>query len=387
MNIWELVLAGTLAVLIPAPALTCSLCAGNPQTSQTLRHEADQVRLIVYGTLTNPRLNPDPLIGGGWTDLQIEQVLKNDPILAGKKTITVPKYLPVEPDKPVHFLLFCDAANGKLDILTGRPVSGAKMLEYVKAVLVLDVKDRIKALQFYFQHLDSDVPEIAADAYLELAKANDQEIGQLAPTLKPDRLRKLLRDPNTPAERLGLFAYLLGGCGGKSDADLLLSLLNKDSDQTRSAYGGLLAGYIVLQPEAGWKLASKVLADPHRSFPERFAALGTLRFFHGWKPQDNHAPILAAIKAAIEESGLADMAIEDLRRWEWWDLTATILPKYGQKDYEAPLTRRAIVRYALCCPQPAAAKFVAERKKIEPDFVADVADSLEFEKPLKPASK
>ncbi|HLW64887.1 MAG TPA: hypothetical protein VKS79_06160 [Gemmataceae bacterium] len=384
MKYWKLALAGMLAVLLPCPALPCSLCAGNPQTSQTLRHEADQVRLIVYGTLTNPRLNPDPLVGGGWTDLQIEQVLKNDPILAGRKTITIPKYLPVEPGKPVHFLLFCDVANDKLDILTGRPVSGAKMFEYVKAVLGLETKNRTKALQFYFQHLDSGVPEIAADAYLELAKANDQEIGQLAPTLEPSRLRKLLQDPNTPAERLGLFAYLLGGCGGKSDADLLLSLLKKDTDQTRSAYGGLLAGYIVLQPEAGWKLAAKALADPQRSFPERFAVLGTLRFFHGWKPRENHDPILAALKAAINESSLADMAIEDLRRWEWWDLTATILPNYGTKNYAAPLTRRAIVRYALSCPQPAAASFVAERKKAEPDFVADVAESLEIDKPATP---
>jgi hypothetical protein len=136
-----------------------------------------------------------------------------------------------------------------------------------------------------------------------------------------------------------------------------------------------------LQPEAGWKLATKVLADPQRSFPERFAVLGTLRFFHGWKPQENHAPILAALKGAIEESGLADMAVEDLRRWEWWDLTANILAKYGLKNYEAPLTRRAMVRYALTCPQPAAAAFVAERKKAEPDFVADVAESLEFDKP------
>jgi len=76
------------------------------------------------------------------------------------------------------------------------------------------------------------------------------------------------------------------------------------------------------------------------------------------------------------------MAIEDLRRWQWWELTPTVLAQYGKPTHAAPLMKRAIVRYALCCPQPVAAEFVKARRLAEPQLVETVEESLEFEKPL-----
>ena len=44
---------------------------------------------------------------------------------------------------------------------------------------------------------------------------------------------------------------------------------------------------------------------------------------------------------------LADQAIEDLRRWGYWDLTTDVLAQYSKPTHAAPIVRRSIVRYAL----------------------------------------
>jgi hypothetical protein len=77
----------------------------------------------------------------------------------------------------------------------------------------------------------------------------------------------------------------------------------------------------------------------------------------------------------------ADVAIDDLRLLRIYDLTPEVLGLYGRKGYEGQLMRETIVRYALSCPTDATAqKFLAERRKVEPDFVKDVEDSMRFEK-------
>ena len=47
---------------------------------------------------------------------------------------------------------------------------------------------------------------------------------------------------------------------------------------------------------------------------------------------------------------------------------------------DAPIVRQAILRYALSCPKtdPAAATFVAERRKQDPELVKDAEDALRF---------
>src|SRR5689334_15158701 len=110
------VLGGLLGLC--APAAACNLCSMNIQQAQTFRQDAAQARLILYGTLENPRL----VGGNGETDLRIEAVLKPDPFLKGAKVITIPRYVPVDPKEPTRFLVFCDVFNEKLDPYRGVPV-------------------------------------------------------------------------------------------------------------------------------------------------------------------------------------------------------------------------------------------------------------------------
>lgn len=372
--------------LSASPAAACSICNPDMMRSATIRQDAAQAKLIVYGTLANPRLlSKDPTKTDAATDLTIQTVLKSDPSLANKTVLEIPRYLPVDPKNPPKFLVLCDVFKDKdqkqkINPFRGIPLKSPALVDYLKGAMALEGRDSSKVLLYCFDYLEHREPEVASDAFLEFAKATDQEIGQVASKLSPDRLRGWLQNSETPAHRLGLYAVLLGACGGDKDASLLQSMLEKTNERTTNVMDGLLCGYIRLRPRQGWDLAQAILGDGRRSFLERWAVLRTLRFYHGWKPEETKTEVLRGLEAAVTQGDLADLAFEDLRRWKMWDLTRLVLAQYGKKSHDAPIVRRAIVRYALSCPQPEAARFVEERRKHEPDLVNDVNESLQFEK-------
>jgi hypothetical protein len=367
------------AILVGPVAHACTYCDPANQKLQTFRQEARACKFVVIGTLTNPRLVGD----SGFTDLSVDYVVKDDPALAKQKTLTLPRWTLIDAKKPPKMLVFFDVYEGKLDPFRGVTLRGTEMRSYLRGALELDDRDRVKSLLYYFRHLDSADPDVAADAFLEFAKATDQEVGAVGPKLEPAKLRRLLTDPKSPAERLGLFAFLLGACGTKSDADSLAAMANKSDERTAGALGGVLGGLIEIRPETGWKRAIEILEDAKRPYPDKLAVLGTLRFFQAYRPADYRKPVLAGMAAVVTQGDMADMAIEDLRRWKWWDLTNEVLAQFGKPTHAAPLVKNAILRYALCCPEPAAAAFVKEARASNPGWVREIEDSLAFERPRK----
>ncbi|HEX4591387.1 MAG TPA: hypothetical protein VH120_15740 [Gemmataceae bacterium] len=357
----------------------CSLCTPGVNTA-TLRADAANAKLIVYGTLSNPRLNP-ALAGsapdGSATDLAVERVVKADPILAGRKSLTLPRYIPVDPKDPSKFLIFCDVVNGKLDPFRGCPATPA-LVEYLSGAMKMGPNDPATFYAYFGRFLDHADPEIAGDAFREIARAGDADVAAAAKHLEPSRLRKLLADPRTPPERLTLFAYLLGGCGTPADADFLARMLRQPEDRADRAFGGLLAGYIQLRPDDGWRLLLTVISDPRQSFPRRLAALSTVRFFYRSQPAARPRA-LQAVARLVPQGELTDLAVEDLRQWREWELTAEILAQFGKPSHAAPMVRRAIIRYALCCPKAEAKQFVEQLRHSDPQLVREVEESLEFE--------
>jgi hypothetical protein len=89
------------------------------------------------------------------------------------------------------------------------------------------------------------------------------------------------------------------------------------------------------------------------------------------------------MKAGVFESDLADIAVEDLRRWGCWDLTKEILSTFERKSHESEIIHRAILRYAIACPRPEATRFVAEQKRRKPELMAEVEEALREEKIMK----
>lgn len=357
----------------------CSLCGGLANVL-TFREDAANARFIVYGTLSNPRVNaatPGASADGAATDLTIERVIKSDPAVTGRKVITLPRYVPVDAKNPPKFLIFGDVAGGKIDPYRGCPVTPAAV-EYLTGVLAVPANDPAKTLTYCSRYLDHPDPEIAGDAFREFARAGDGDIARIATQLDPARLRKLLTDAKTPPDRLTLFAYLLGGCGTAADADVLSRMLRQPDDRAERAYSGLLAGYTQLRPDDGWRLILALLADTRQPFARRLAALSTVRFFYRSQPTAR-GRALQAVAVLLPQGDLADLAVEDLRQWREWELTADVLSQFGKKSHAAPMVRRAIVRYALTCPQPEARQFVERLRQGDPALVRDVEESLQFE--------
>ena len=366
-----------LALLVgPGIAGACTYCDPSNLKLQSFRQEARSAKFVVVGTLANPRLVGEQ----GYTDLVVETVVKDDPALGKRKTLTLPRWQPVDPKKPTRMVVFFDVYDGKLDPFRGAPLKGTAVADYLRGTLEIDDRERVKSLLYCFRHLDSPDPDVAADAYLEFAKASDQEIGTVGPKLDPVKLRKFLADPKTPADRLGLFAFLLGACGTKADGDALAALLAKADERTGTGLSGILGGLIELRPSEGWAIAVKLIEDPKRPYNDKLAVLATYRFFHAYKPAESRKAVLAGMAAVVARGDMADMAIEDLRRWKWWDLTADVLAQYGKPTHTSPIVRNAIVRYALCSPDSAAVAFVKTLRVNAPVLVKDIEDSIEFER-------
>jgi len=372
-----------LVLLAPAPAPACTFCDGSVRSKQTLRLHFARAKVVLHGQLKNPRF--DPATDAGTTDLHVGTVLKDDPARRNRAVLTLPKYLPALGNTPPDYLMFCTVADGTLDPTYGLP-AGTAVVEYVKAAAALDDADPGKALGFYFTHLDAADPAVAADAFFEFARASDQDILKAVARFDAAKVRRLIADPNTPVERLGVFAFLLGACGTADDAAFLAGLLKATplSDRASAAFGGLLAGYVLLAPKDGWAFTAAVLADDRRGYAERLSAVGTVRFFQATRPAQARADVLACCAALLPHGDLADQAVEDLRRWGYWDLTATVLAQFPKPTHAAPIVRRSILRYALTCPTAEAKTFVAAVRQTDPKLVKSVEDALAQFAPVTP---
>ena len=367
-----------LAVLVPisAPhAPACTFCSGPIRSQSTLRMRYAAAKIVAHGMLKNPRF--DPQTDRGSTDFHFTALLKDDPARKQQKSLTIPQYLPVIGETPPEYLLFCDVVEGKVEVLPGLSCRPA-VLEYLKTAATIDDADPAKKLGFFFKHLDSTDAAVASDAFLEFARASDVEILKASAQLDPAKVRALIADPNSPLERLGVYAFLLGVCGKQADAEFLAGLLKQNPlpERTTAAFGGLLAGYVMLAPKDGWPLTAAILADEKRGYSERLSALGTVRFFQATRAAESKADVLKCCAALLPVGDLADQAIEDLRRWGYWDLTKDVLSQFGKPTHAAPIVKRSLVRYALTCPNDEAKAFTASLRQSEPKLVRDVEEML-----------
>jgi len=342
-------------------------------------------KAVLHGQLKNPRF--DPKTDDGFTDLHVTTALKDDPARTGA-VVVLRSYLPVVGNTPTEYIVFCGVGNGKLDP-TGGVSATAAVLAYLKAAAKLDDTDVAARLGFAFKHLDSADATVAADAFFEFARASDADILKAAKVIDPVKVRKLITASETPAERIGVFAFLLGVSGGPADAAFLAGLLKENPlpERTSGAFGGLLAGYILLAPKDGWAFTAGLLGDAKQSYSVRLSAISTVRFFQAARGNDCKPDVLKCCAALLPHGDLADQAVEDLRRWGYWDLTADILAQYAKATHSAPIVRRGIVRYALCAPTDDAKRFVAAVRQTDPKLVAGVEELLELYAPANSPKK
>jgi hypothetical protein len=348
---------------------------------QTLVGDVGQASMVLYGTFTNAVLNGNGE-GGGTTDLAIEAVIKKHEILGDQKKITLPRYIPpAEKGAKVKFLVFCDVFKGAIDPYRGVPVAAdSDMVKYLQGALANKDKRIGDRLRFYFDYLDNKEPEISNDAYKEFGNADYKDYQEMAKHLPAAKIVKWLEDPETPAFRYGLYASMLGHCGSAKDALVLRKMLDDPAKRTGSGVDGILAGYIMLAPTEGTDLIRSIMKDTQADFMYRYAALRAARFIWDARPDlASKGKLTASVEQLLPQADIADLAIEDLRKWAKWDAADQVFALKGLKSHDVPIIKRSILRYALSCPGPKAAAIVAEWRKSDAETVKDMEELLKLE--------
>jgi hypothetical protein len=308
-------------------------------------------------------------------------VLKNHEILGKQKMIVLPRYVPSDKNAKTKFLIFCDVFKGKIDPYRGIPVAAdSDIVKYLQGALAVKDKPIAERLKFFFDFLDNKDTEISNDAYKEFGNADYKDYKGMAGHLPADKIAAWLEDPNTPAFRYGLYASMLGHCGQDRHADLLRKVLDDPQKRVSSGVDGMLAGYTLLRPKEGWTYTRAVLKDPQKEFMLRYAALRAVRFFWDSRPDVVERKDLAdAVALLLDQGDIADLAIEDLRKWSQWTMTERVLRLYGQKSHDVPIVKRSIVRFALSSPDPKAKAFIDEQRKRDPEMIKDAEELLRLE--------
>jgi hypothetical protein len=367
----------TLLVLLPCPALACSLC-GTLVRKEALTSEYERARIVAVGTLGKPTL--DVATGSGTTPFHVEKVVKGP---AGElaRVVTLPRYLPVlDAAHPPRFVMFFNPVSGKLEATGGRQLHSPALLDMLAGTEVLRGKPRTDVLTYFARYLDHADDAVAEEAFLQFAKSTDRDVAEAARALKPDIFRKLIADPRIDPERLSLFAYLLGATGGPKDADALAELLRRPDDRTTKALEGVVAGYVQLRPAEAWDWVFRTLADRKQSYLVRYAVVRSLRFLGTVNPSAHRAHVVRGLTLLVPDAELADAAINDLAKLQVWDHTRTVLDQFGRPTHQAPIVRNSIVRYALACPLPEARQFITQLRRRDAELVRDLEEDLAFER-------
>jgi hypothetical protein len=366
-----------------ATAQPCPFCEA--EKGPTLVLQIDEAQIVVLGHFEKARITNAGL-DQGESDFVIEDVLKTHDMIKGKKSLTLPRYIT---DSKSKFVIFCDVYNGKIDAYKGlQLVNGSEMLKYVEGGLKLKNKGQPVRLRFAFDFLNSSESEVAMDAYREFARADYRDYKDMAAKLPADTIEGWLKDPKTPPFRYGLYASLLGHCGNAKHGEYLMSMIQDPEKQKGSGLHGLMAAYTMLEPEKGWKFLRELVGDSDKPFLFRYQGLQTMRFMWECRPdlirKDEKAArdeIVKGVAGIIAVTDMADFAIEDLRKWKRWEYADQVLDLFGKKNYNAPIIRKSILRYALQCPEPRAVAFVKEQRARDKDWVEETRELLELESP------
>jgi hypothetical protein len=263
----------------------------------------------------------------------------------------------------------------------------SKIAEYLKGAIELKDKDMPTRLLYFFKNFDSPDWAISGDAFQEFSNAEYKDVRAAAAKMDPDHLLKMLKDPNTSLARLGLLGLLLGHCGkGESHARALREFMDDPKVKQATGLDGLLAGYILLDPKAGMDYVRALIKDTKEDFLIRYAALRAMRFF--WEYREDVLPkakIVDAVKPLLDQPDIVDLAVEDLRKWQQWDLAGQVIPLFDRPTHDVSIIQRSIIKFALSAPadNKVSADFLA-RMRADPkqaERVRDLEQLLELEKP------
>lgn len=370
-------------LLTTATGSACPFC--NAMQGKTFTGEVNDAAMVLYGRLTNANEKKET------TEIEIEDVLKDNAVRANQKHLTLHRYvdLSLTTDKD-RFLVFCDLYKGKIEPYRGMALKvGSKLPEYVRGALQKKDRPIGERLRFFFDYLDNSDTEVSTDAYKEFSLADYKDFKTMARDLPADRVVKWLKSSDVPAYRVGLYASMLGHCGKDEHAAVLKGVLDDPERRAGSGIDGVMAAYAMLRPKEGFIYMQNVLKNPKDEFMFRYAALRAVRFFYDYRTDViDRKQIVEAVCGLLHQDDIADLAIEDLRKWQAWSAAGQVLAVSKSSAFKQPIVKRALLRYCLQCKGVAeATAYVAERRKADPKVVEEAEELLKLEQePATPAA-
>ncbi len=357
----------------------CTLCASVKLVS-TFREDFSNplVNFIASGRLGKATIHPN---GSGVTEFSVGQVLLKPADWNDQQDLAFDKYLPGGETNPDAItILLGNWQNGRLIPIRAIRLESKSNLSIIRNQILQKPVPDARFLADIFPRLSLPEPELANDAFMEWAKAEDSLVTIAGRTLAPNSLRSLLNNKATPSERLGLFSFLLGCCGNReADSPFFEHTLQSQEPRWRSCRDGLLAGLVLLNPSLGWKWASESLSSlPTRALTERLATLRALKMLHSTGIKEyrevERPEMLAVIEKSLGQKDIADLAIDYLRNWKQVRLEKQVISSFPAKG-EAPLLSRSVLQYAIAFrARPACADFLEKVKIEQPDLLREIEE-------------
>jgi hypothetical protein len=361
-------------VVVVSRSLGCPFC----QPGKTLSGETKAASLVFCGKLINSNEKNNT------TDIHVERVFKDNPIRGTRKQLTLSRYVSLERTRTDdRFLVFGNVLKGTIDPVRGVSLqAGSKLPDYLQKAVEVQDKPLKQRLRFFFDYLDNDDPDISTDAYREFANTPyTKDFKELLRELPVERVIKWLRDPRIKPERIGLYASMVGHAGKEKDTAVLRELLENPERRASGGVDGLLAGYAMGNPKEGWPYLLAALKNRKEEFAFRYAALRAVRFLHDYRPDVvAKKELLDGVCELLKQEDIADLAIEDLRKWAAWDRADKVLGVVQTDAYKQSIIKRAILLYCLQCKGNDQAKALVEaQRRADPEAVRELEEKLKRE--------
>jgi hypothetical protein len=299
-------------------------------------------------------------------------------------TITLETYHPPKNESLV-LLLGKRSADGFLEWSPARDVDSV-LYNYIVRAPARDAEPG-ERLRYYLEYLEHANPEIASDSYAELTDFSIHELAAHPRDLPRDLLRKAIGNPDLNPLRRTLFGIMLGLCGDRSDAELLLDQFADPAEETSFGVEGLMIGYMLITGEAGLQTLEELnLRDPKTSPSDAYAAFEAVRYLLTWGGSGLPPERLRkALHPLIERSDFIDSVTLVLARGKDWSVQPRLMQLFGAGEFDARSTSRAIIRYMLASTRDAPAfaeghvplhvaeglKHLAELRRREPRLVSE----------------
>ncbi len=314
----------SLIALAAHPACAAPFVAGEPQPI-SVRVAASRAAVIVRPAGVDPQ--------AGWT---IVSVLHDATGKVRAETVVRPRPAPPagtrsallisKADATVEAVALCADSAGYLRTL---PAPDAAVTERLTHSLA---------------HLGSADEVVAEDAFAEATRFEDADFERHRSLLPRDRLRVLVDDPDGPADRIGLYGYLLGLCGDETDARRLRRRLLA-ADGFATGADGLAAGYLLLTGEDGLaNLEATVLTRSDTSPLLAAAVFEAFSFFRTEQPGRFRPDRLRrAACSGLTRPDTADLAVGYLAAGREWAALPDVIALIEAEDENADRRRAAQV--------------------------------------------